>query len=157
MNTTWETLASCSWISTKYNLFLVGPGGAGKTFVASALCHEAFRQGHMAIYTEVMEISKHIECKNSKYMQKLLRELASADLLVLDEFNSQAMTYEQQDLLCTLIDLRAKRGSTAFLSRFPLHELGKCCPQLETRLDLLFARSYWMEFQSCGCQRRMKP
>jgi DNA replication protein DnaC len=156
MNTTWETFASCSWISSKHNLFLVGPGGAGETFVASALCHEAFCQGYMAIYTEVAEISKDIECKNSKCMQKLLRQLESADLLVLDEFNVSAMTCEQQYLLCNLVDLRAKKGSTVFLTRFPLHELGNCSPQLVTRLDLLFAQSYWMEFQNCGCPCRVK-
>jgi DNA replication protein DnaC len=153
MNTTWEVLASCAWVSTGHNLFIVGPGGLGKTFVASALCHEAFCRGYSAIYSGVPEISKVIERKTSKCRQKIIGELGGADLLVLDEFETPAMTAVQQDLLCQLLDLRLQKKSTVVVSKLSLPEWHNCDPRLVTRLDCFFSQSFWMDFQSCGCAR----
>jgi DNA replication protein DnaC len=40
------TLASSQWVTSHQNLLIVGPTGAGTTFLACALAHAAVRAGH---------------------------------------------------------------------------------------------------------------
>ena len=43
-------LAGANWVKAHNNLAIVGPTGAGKTFIACALANAAVRHGHTAFY-----------------------------------------------------------------------------------------------------------
>ena len=43
-------LAACGWVKAHHNLAIVGPTGAGKTFLGCALANSAVRHGHTALY-----------------------------------------------------------------------------------------------------------
>lgn len=49
-------LAACSWISSKHNLFITGPTGIGKSYVACALANKACRLGFSAYYIKAADL-----------------------------------------------------------------------------------------------------
>ena len=155
MNTSWKVLASCEWISDAQNLLIVGPGGLGKTFVASALFHEASTLGHSTVYSEIQEISKAVALRKSSRQQTWCK-LGRADLLVLDEFSASTMTQADQGALSRLLELRVQRKSTVLVSRTPICEWQSCCPDLISQLERFLLECYWVELQSRGCTSRQK-
>jgi DNA replication protein DnaC len=40
-----------AWVGTHENIFVLGPTGVGKSFVACALAQKACRDGYAALYT----------------------------------------------------------------------------------------------------------
>ena len=54
--TTLTQLATGDWIRQSLNLIVNGPTGAGKTFVACALAHQACRQKRSVLYRRVPEL-----------------------------------------------------------------------------------------------------
>jgi len=40
-----------AWVGTHENVFILGPTGVGKSFVACALAQKACRDGYLALYT----------------------------------------------------------------------------------------------------------
>jgi IstB-like ATP binding protein len=46
-----QQLATCRWIAEHHNLFLIGPTGIGKSWLACALAHKACRDGYTVHYT----------------------------------------------------------------------------------------------------------
>ncbi|MCB0323098.1 MAG: ATP-binding protein [Bdellovibrionales bacterium] len=49
-------LAGGGWIERKQNLFVVGPTGVGKTYLACALAAKAVRSGKQALYAKTSEL-----------------------------------------------------------------------------------------------------
>jgi DNA replication protein DnaC len=41
------------WVKNHENIFVLGPTGVGKSFIASALAQKACRDGYSAFYTRV--------------------------------------------------------------------------------------------------------
>ena len=46
--TLFQSLLGCQWVRKHQNILLTGPTGAGKTYLACALVHQACRSGHTA-------------------------------------------------------------------------------------------------------------
>lgn len=68
--------ASCSWISNHLNMIVTGATGTGKSFVASALSHEACVQGFKVKYYRTTRLIKELNLAyaNAKY-ERILLEL----------------------------------------------------------------------------------
>jgi DNA replication protein DnaC len=49
-------LADCSWIERHQDLLITGPTGGGKSFIGSALGHQACQYGHTAASRLFLEI-----------------------------------------------------------------------------------------------------
>ena len=47
-----------SWVGTHVNIFVLGPTGVGKSFVACALAQKACRDGYSALYTRPIVVSR---------------------------------------------------------------------------------------------------
>ena len=82
-----EELESLQFVPEKKNLVLYGPVGVGKTHMAIAAGVKACNLGYKTKFYTVTElVLKLAEARKNGTLERLLRELRSLDLLILDEW-----------------------------------------------------------------------
>lgn len=115
-----QRLASCDWLKQNHNLFMTGPTGVGKTYLASALGHQACRYDFTVIYKQTSRLLQDLVISkgDGRYF-RLLTKLTKTKLLILDDWGLDTPTPEQRRILLELLDDRYERGSTLIASQLP--------------------------------------
>jgi DNA replication protein DnaC len=120
-------LATCQWVREGLNLFLIGPTGVGKTWLACALAHKACREGYSALYVRLPRLLEDLHLAHSDgRFPKLMAGLAKTRLLVLDDWGLSRLTTEQRRDLLELLEDRHGTHSTVVTSQLAVehwHEI----------------------------------
>jgi len=112
-------LASCDWIRNKQNVFVTGPTGAGKTYLACALAHSACRHGFNSIYYRSSALFDDlVVAKADGRYKKLLSSMESKRLLILDDFGLEKLNSEGRRDMLELVEQRYNRSSIIITSQF---------------------------------------
>lgn len=115
------TLATAQWVPAHQNVLVVGPTGAGKTFLACALAQAALRQGHTALYWRTPRLLGELTLARADgRLLRLLASWARVDVLVLDDFALRPLLPEQSADLLEVLEDRAERRSTIVTSQLPV-------------------------------------
>ena len=114
-------LATCEWIKEHNNLIITGPTGVGKTYIASALAHQACRNNLTVHYAQSSRLLQEllITKGDGRYL-KTLAKLVKVNLLILDDWGLDTPNDEQRRILLELLDDRYERGSTLIASQLPV-------------------------------------
>lgn len=120
-------LADGQWITAAHNLLIIGPTGAGKTWLACALGHQACRNNLSVLYLRLPRLIEDLALARAdgRY-PKLLRSLARVKLLILDDWGMAPLGAEARRDLLEIADDRHGTAATLITSQFPLdtwHEL----------------------------------
>ena len=76
-----------AWVGTHENVFVLGPTGVGKSFVACALAQKACRDGYSALYTRAQSLFRDLAMARADgSLRNLLARLARIDVLVIDDW-----------------------------------------------------------------------
>jgi DNA replication protein DnaC len=111
-------LASSRWVANKQNIILTGPTGVGKSYLACALAHKACRDGFTAIYRRTSRLFDELaQARADGTHPLLLRRLAKAQVLILDDFGLEPLGAAQRKELIEIIDDRHQLGSTIVTSQ----------------------------------------
>ena len=114
-------LAEGQWIRDKHNLFITGPTGAGKTYLACALGTAACRNGFSVRYFQSSRLLQKLTLAHADgSYPKLLDVLAKTQLLVIDDWLRNPLTEVQTQDLLEIVDDRYKRTSTILASQIPV-------------------------------------
>jgi DNA replication protein DnaC len=120
-------LSQCTWIKEHQNVIIIGPTGVGKTYLACALAHKACRDALSALYFRLPRLLQDLALsKGDGRYTSLLKSLARADLIVLDDWGLKGLSLDQQhDLLEVLEDRHGLRSTliTSQLATDHWHEL----------------------------------
>ena len=112
-------LASCDWIRAKQNVLITGPTGAGKTYLACALAHAACRHGFTTIYHRAITLFDDlVVAKADGRYKRILSNIESKKLLVLDDFGLSTLTAENRRDLLEIMEQRYDISSTIITSQF---------------------------------------
>jgi len=116
------TLASCEWIRRQQPVIVVGPTGAGKTWIASALVNQACRLRMSAKWYHMNDLLEDIATASADgSLPKLKKALAKPMLLVLDDFGLGAIDQEAATVMLNVVDRRLRAGGALLLtSQFPV-------------------------------------
>lgn len=114
-------LANCKWIEKKQNLFLIGPAGSGKTYLACALARQACILGHTAKYIRLPRLLNEtmIAKADGSYMQ-LMAQLNKTDVVIFDDWGIGKLTEEQRRDLLEIIEDRYELRSIIITSQLPV-------------------------------------
>ena len=112
-------LAQGEWLQRAHNLLITGPCGAGKTFIACALGHQACRQGHATRYYRTARLLLALtQAKADGSYHKRLNQLAKTRLLILDDWGMDTLNTAQRHDLMPIMDDRYQATSTLIAAYF---------------------------------------
>lgn len=116
-------LADCSFIDRKETIIITGPTGVGKSYLASALGHQACLQGYRVLYFNTNKLfTKLNQLKADAGIDKEIRHIARHDLLILDDFGLKPLDQNNRYALLEIIEDRHHFKSTIFTSQLPLNQ-----------------------------------
>lgn len=120
-------LSDCSWIIKKQNIIITGPTGVGKSYVASALGHQACLYEYKVKYFNCMKLFSLLKqsTADGSYGKELNR-LKKTDLLILDDFGLQAFDKQHRLAFLEILEDRHGQQSTIIVSQLPVknwHEI----------------------------------
>lgn len=120
-----EELVKADFIQEKKNLVLYGPVGTGKTHMAIALGLKACEMGlQVKFYSVTSLVLKLGEAWKSGTLEKLVRELQSLDLLILDEWGYVPVDKEGSQLLFRVVADSYERKSLILTTNLEFSKWG---------------------------------
>jgi len=112
-------LATCKYIEERHNAIILGPSGAGKTYLSCALGLAACRHFHSVKYTRLPELLNDLAvARGEGVYRKAVAEYGKVNLLILDEWLLLPLREEETRDILEIVELRHKKGSTIFASQF---------------------------------------
>ena len=116
-------LARSEFVDRRENIIALGPSGVGKTHVASGIGLAACQHGIKTRFaTAAAIVHELIEARDDKRLLRLQRQLASHELLIIDELGFVPLSKTGAELLFELISQRYERGATIITSNLPFDE-----------------------------------
>jgi DNA replication protein DnaC len=110
-----------SWVCQHQNVFLIGPCGIGKSFLACALAEKACRDGFTAWYRRAPQLFRDLHLARADgSLRSLLVRLAKIDVLLVDDWMMAPLgDAERRDFL-EICEDRYQVRSTILTSQLPV-------------------------------------
>ncbi len=116
-------LARCEFIERHECVLALGNSGTGKTHLALALGLAACQKGYRVRFiTAAAMVHELIEARDEKRLLRLQKQLASYELLIVDELGFVPLSKSGAELLFEVFSQRYERGSTMVTSNLPFEE-----------------------------------
>ena len=119
----WARLVDLGWIQQNLNLFVCGPTGVGKSYIACALGHAACRHDLSVRYLRLPRLVE--ELVKAEALQKkggFFKTLAKARLLIIDDFGLAPLADQTKRDLLEILDDRYDKASTIITSQLPVEK-----------------------------------
>jgi len=114
-------LAAGNYIKNGESVLITGATGCGKSFVASALGHQACAHGFRVIYYNTQKLMQRMKIARLEgTIVKTFDKIAKTDLLILDDFGLTNMGQQQQIDLMEIIEDRHAKKATIIASQLPV-------------------------------------
>ena len=154
-------LAQSEWIAQHLNMLILGPTGAGKSFLASALGRAACDADFRVSYQRTSRLLFTLEMAHADgSFPKLLRKLARTHLLILDDWLRDPLSRSQSQDLLELLDDRYGRSATMVVTQIPVSEWHSRIPDPtlgDAILDRLVHNAYRLELQGESMRKIHSP
>ena len=154
-------LAQGEWIRRHLNILVLGPTGAGKSYMACALGHAACRQGFSVRYQRTSRLLHEIMLSHADgSYPKLLTKLARVQLLIFDDWLRDPLTPSQARDLLEILDDRYGRSSTLVATQIPIEDWHDRLPDPtlgDAILDRLVHNAYRLQLKGESMRKAYSP
>jgi DNA replication protein DnaC len=153
-------LATCEYINKYLNLIILGPTGAGKTYIATSLGVSANRNFISVKYYRLPDLLAKISTALIKgTYEKIFKQLKSVKVLIIDDW--LLYPFKDNDLkeIFEIIEVRYMKSSTIFCSQINLtgwHEKLGGSALSEALLDRIIHNAYKIEIHNEISMRERK-
>lgn len=151
------TQDSC-WVRQHQNVFLIGPCGIGKSFLACALAEKACRDGFTAYYRRASQLFRDLSLARADgSLRSLLARLAKIDVLLVDDWAMAPLADTERRDFLEICEDRYQVRSTILTSQLPLaqwhQQIGD--PTLaDSILDRLVHNAHRIEIQGESMRKK---
>src|SRR5438874_10735742 len=109
------------WVVNHENIFVLGPTGVGKSFVACALAQKACRDGYSAFYTRAAALFRDLAIARADgSLRTLLARLSRIDVLVIDDWAMAPLAETERRDFWEICEDRYQTRSTILTSQLPV-------------------------------------
>ena len=114
--------AECAFLDKHEHILITGSTGIGKSYVASALGHQACSLGYKVLYANTTKMFTKLKMTKAdgSYIKEIAR-IERQDLLILDDFGLQPLDTQNRSFLMEIIEDRHGKGSVIITSQLPVH------------------------------------
>jgi len=134
-------LASCEYVRRGSAILISGATGTGKSWLATALAHQACLSGFHVAYFNMQKLFEKITIKRIEAtLPKFFDKLAHTDLLVLDDFGMKVLEGQQLLDFLEVIEDRHARKATIIISQLPVADWYDIMNKNTTAADAILDR-----------------
>ena len=102
-----------AWVKNHEHIFVLGPTGVGKSYVASALAQKACRDGYSVYYSRTAALFRDLNLARADgSLRQLLKRLNRIDVLVIDDWAMAPMSEAERRAQRLLGDCRRSLPGT---------------------------------------------
>ncbi len=149
-----------NWVAKHENLFVLGPTGVGKSFVACALAQKACRDGYSVFYARAPSLFRDLSLARADgSLRHLLAKLGRVDVLVIDDWAMAPLTEAERRDFWEICEERYQRRSTVLTSQLPItrwHEQIGDPTLADGILDRLVHNAHRIEMKGDSMRKRGK-
>ncbi len=110
-----------AWVKTHEHIFVLGPCGVGKSYVASALAQKACRDGYSVYYTRTAALFRDLHLARADgSLRHLLKRLNRIDVLLVDDWAMTPMSEEERRDFWEIAEDRYQTRSMILTSQLPV-------------------------------------
>ncbi|WP_029902651.1 IS21-like element helper ATPase IstB [Prevotella sp. 10(H)] len=116
-------LSELEFVKERKDLFITGPTGTGKSYLASALGYHACQMGYKVFYGSTAKLMANLKLAKAKgTVIADLKRIERMDLLILDDFGLQPFDNQARSILLDIIEDRHQKRSTIITSQIPVKD-----------------------------------
>lgn len=109
------------WVRNHEQIFILGPTGVGKSFVACALAQKACRDGYSALYTRAAALFRDLALARADgSLRLLLGKLGRIDVLVIDDWAMAPLSESERRDFWEICEDRYQVRSMILTSQLPV-------------------------------------
>jgi len=150
-----------AWVRNHENIFVIGPCGVGKSFMASALAQKACRDGYSALYFRAAALSRDLALARADgSLRHLLARLGRIDVLVIDDWAMAPLSEVERRDLWEISEDRYQTRSTILTSQLPVsrwHEQIGDPTIADGILDRLVHNAHRIEMRGDSMRKKRNP
>lgn len=152
--------ADSSFIGKYENILITGSTGIGKSYIATAIGHQACCLGHKVLYHSTPKlISKLKIAKADGSYIKEMAKIEKQDLLILDDFGIQPFDAPGRAMLMEMIEDRHGKGSIIVTSQLPVskwYDIIGDKTMADAILDRIIHQSHRIELKGESMRKKAK-
>lgn len=112
-----QRLLSCEFIKPRENIIITGSTGIGKSFIASAIGHQACFLNHKVLYQHATKLFARLKlAKTDGPYTKEISKIEKQSVLIIDDFGIQPLDAQNRSALMEIIEDRHGKSSTIITS-----------------------------------------
>ena len=150
-----------AWVHHHENIFVIGPCGVGKSFLAAALAQKACRDGYSALYLRAAALSRDLALARADgSLRRFLAQLSRIEVLVIDDWAMAPLSEGKRRDIWEICEDRYQTRSTILTSQLPVsrwHEQIGDPTIADGILDRLVHNAHRIEMRGESMRKKQKP
>jgi DNA replication protein DnaC len=147
-----------AWVEQHENLFVLGPTGVGKSFVACALAQKACRDGYSALYVRAPALFRDLAIARADgSLRSMLVRFSRIDVLVIDDWAMVPLAETERRDFWEICEDRYQTRSTILTSQLPVarwHEQIGDATSADGILDRLVHNAHRIEMRGDSMRKK---